>query len=114
MAKWTKWRRLAKADDFFDEKFDNDGASCYELGIKTKEGTKKIPVYVGHTDDENRRMRSYGSGNSHLEKRHIDRLLKKGFVLYYRSQSKNTKLQAEKMEKKLLKLRYYAWNVKLS
>lgn len=112
MAKWTKWRKIAKKNDFYDGKLDHDGISCYELGLKAPDGKTIVRVYIGCTKNENNRIWRYAYDGSHLH-RQIDKILKYGFVLYYRGQAKNTKRQARNFEKRLLGQRYYAWNKQL-
>ncbi|MBD3183751.1 hypothetical protein GF312_15785 [Candidatus Poribacteria bacterium] len=38
MGKWTRWRKQKKAGRWFGETFDNNGPSCYELGLKAPNG----------------------------------------------------------------------------
>lgn len=113
MARWTEWRKIAEGDDWFDDKCDHKGSSCYELGLKSLTGRKIVTVYVGHTKNEYNRIRDYARAGSHLWKL-IDRVLDEGFVLFYRAQAKSTKLKAKKMEEKLLEENYYAWNKQLN
>jgi hypothetical protein len=103
---------LAKQDDYFGDSLDYDGPSCYELGIKTPDGKTITRVYVGHTKNEERRMYEYGFYGAHLYNK-IDKALGKGFILHYRAQAKKTTSQAKRMEKQLLRKRYYAWNTQV-
>ncbi len=116
MPRPTEWRKLLSNKRRYERKSDWEGFSCYELGLKTLKGKTKdiVAVYVGHTINENDRIwrYSYYKG-SHLEK-HISNSLRKGLIIYYRGRVKNTKHQAKKMEKKLLKERYYAWNTQIN
>ena len=106
MSKWTEWRGLKPKN------FDWDGASCYELGIG-KSKRKAVRVYVGSTKYEEGRLYDYFIRGSHLAD-HINKAKRNNFKVYFRAQAKITLNKAIKMEKKLLKERYYAWNTQIN
>jgi len=106
---WTNWRKIAVGNEWFDEEFDHDGPACYELGIGRPRGRKVERVYVGETDNEQRRVKLYAQGHGHIEKE-IRRELRSGYVLYYRGQAKSSKGAAKKMQDRLLEKCDYPWN----
>jgi hypothetical protein len=106
---WTEWRKIAQGREWSSDEFDHDGPACYELGIRTPKGRNVTPVYVGETANEQRRIRLYASGNSHLEGE-IGRALRVGCTLLYRGQAKPSKREAKRMQDRLLDRYDYPWN----
>lgn len=51
---WTQWRILARGNEWFDDTFDYDGPSCYELGTGGRRGGRIQHHYVGETRHERR------------------------------------------------------------
>lgn len=107
---WTKWRLLAKGSEWYDESLSYDGPACYELSIAGPRGGDRRVVYCGHTLNEQKRMSSYGRDGSHLADT-IRWHLSKGWSLYYHSQSCESKVAAEDMERRLLARYSYDWNI---
>lgn len=110
---WSGWRKLADKHEWYDEKFDYDGPTCYELAIRGPRGGGHITVYCGHTVNEDRRMRTYGRDGSHLAEI-IHRHLKDGWHLYYRGSCCGSKKLAEAMERRMLAKFDYRWNIILN
>lgn len=110
---WTGWRKLAEDGVWFDDKFDYDGPTCYELALRGPRGGQHTVVYCGHTINEKRRMQTYGRDGSHLAKI-IRSHLKDGWHLYYRGWAFRTKPNAEDMERRMLANFDYDWNIALN
>lgn len=110
---WTNWRKIADKNCWYDDDFDYDGPTCYELGIGGPRGGKLEPMYVGETKNEKTRIKAYASHGSHLSEI-IDCHLNKGYVLYYRAQVKQSKKEAIKMQNSLLDKYKYDWNIQLN
>jgi hypothetical protein len=110
---WTEWRLLAKGDDWFDESFDYDGPSCYELGTGYEDGSDIQIHYVGETSNEEKRMECYGSHGSHLSEI-IDDHLDRGWCLFYRGKVRGSKELAVKAQNRLLAEFKYDWNIMLN
>ena len=106
---WTRWRLLANRKEWFEEKFDYEGASCYELGTGGSRGGSIQPHYVGETKNERARMRQYAKHGSHLSKT-IDWHLKEGWCLYYRGTCCASKADAVAMQNRMLAKFKYDWN----
>jgi hypothetical protein len=111
--RWTKWRKIAQGNEWFDEEFDYDGPACYELGIGGPRGGGILPVYVGETGNEESRIAQYARGDGHVEK-HIRAALRAGKVLYYRGVAMGTKKQAKQMQDRMLGRFQYDWNTHLN
>ena len=110
---WTKWRKIAVKGIWFDDVFDYEGPTCYELAIAGPRGGNMKTVYVGETKNEKHRIRNYARHGSHLSDI-IDWHLNRGFSLFYHAQAKKSKREAKKMQDNLL-LRYdYDWNIQLN
>jgi len=110
---WTGWRKLAEKDVWFDDHFDYDGPTCYELAIRGPRGGQHTTVYCGHSQNEDKRMLDYGSNGSHLSEI-IAQHLKDGWHLYYRGWCCNSKKEAAAMERRRLDERDYDWNIQLN
>jgi hypothetical protein len=65
---WTGWRKLAEKGYWYDDGFDYDGPTCYELALRGPRGGQHKTVYCGHSQNEDKRMLDYGSNGSHLKK----------------------------------------------
>lgn len=107
---WTKWRKIADKNYWYDEDFDYEGPACYELAIGGPRGGNIDIKYAGETKNERSRISAYASHGSHLSEI-IDWHLKKGYVLYYRAQSKKSKAAAKIMQNNLLEEYNYDWNI---
>jgi hypothetical protein len=110
---WTAWRLLAKRSQWFDDNFDYDGATCYELSIAGPRGGDRRCVYCGHSGDEKKRMSTYGRDGSHLAKI-IRSHLRDGWALYYRGWCCDSKEDADAMARRMLKNFDYPWNIILN
>lgn len=110
MSSWTRWRKLADNNSWYDHEFDYDGPACYELGIGGPRGGNIQPVYVGETSNEKRRITAYARHGSHLSGI-IDSHLRRGFNLYYRAQALSSKAVAKRMQDNLLNGYTYDWNI---
>jgi hypothetical protein len=110
---WTGWRKLAEKGIWYDNQFDYDGPTCYELAIRGPRGGQHTTVYCGHSSNEDRRMLDYGSNGSHLEDI-IQRHLEDGWHLYYRGWCCGSKKQGEAMERRMLSKWDYPWNLLLN
>ena len=110
---WTNWRLRAQRNDWFDENFDYDGPVCYELSITGPHGGGRKIMYCGHTENEKRRMSSYGRDGSHLADI-IRQHLRDGWCLCYRGYALKSKKQAEAMERRMLGKFKYGWNILLN
>jgi hypothetical protein len=110
---WTGWRLLANRKEWFDDQFDHDGPSCYELGTGGSRGGDIQPHYVGETKNERKRMCQYACHGSHLSKT-IDWHLKEGWCLYYRGTALKTKAAAVEMQNRMLARFKYDWNQMLN
>jgi len=106
---WTKWRKIADSKYFYDEEFDYDGATCYEIAIAGSRGGNVRIVYVGETGNEKRRLKEYAKHGSHLSKK-INQAVRKGWCIFYRAQAKNSKKEAITMQNNLLDNFEYEWN----
>jgi hypothetical protein len=106
---WTGWRLLANRKEWFDDRFDYDGPSCYELGTGGPSGGDIQPHYVGETKNERKRMGQYACHGSHLSET-IDRHLEEGWCLYYRGTALQTKAAAVEMQNRMLGYFKYDWN----
>ena len=113
MSKWTKWRKLAEKNYWYDDKFDYEGPACYELGIGGPRYGNIKPVYAGETGNEKKRLSDYARHGSHLHNI-IKKHLKQGHVLYYRAQAKRSKTAAKQMQNNLIKMYKYDWNIQLN
>lgn len=109
MGKWTNWTKIAKYDEYFLDGLTYDGPCCYELGIRQFLIEEILSVYVGETSNERKRISAYAVDGSHLRKL-INRHLKAGHALYFRSQAKRTKSEAKRMQDSLLSNYKYEWN----
>lgn len=102
MSKWTKWRKIAEGKQWFPEVTDHCGPACYHLGIGSRRARSNImPIYVGETDNEERRVSGYAHHGWHIARGINDALLR-GFSLYYRAQALPTKSAAKLMQDRLL------------
>jgi hypothetical protein len=110
---WTGWRLLANRKEWFDDQFDHDGPSCYELGTGGSRGGDIQPHYVGETKNERKRMCQYACHGSHLSET-IDWHLKEGWCLYYRGTALKTKAAAVEMQNRMLSRFKYDWNQMLN
>lgn len=113
MSVWTRWRKIAYRNHWFDETLDWDGPACYELAIGGPRGGGLKIVYVGETISESKRIIAYASHGSHLAEI-IERHLKQGWHLFYRAQTKNSKQEAVHMQNNLLAKFDYDWNIQLN
>lgn len=111
--RWTGWRLLADGRYCFDDVCDWDGPSCYELGTGGPRGGNIQIHYVGETCNERSRMQSYARSGSHLA-RTIDEHLRRGWRLYYRSVTCDSKESAEALQNRLLRRYEYDWNLLLN
>lgn len=107
---WTAWRKIAEGTSWFDDDFDHDGPSCYELALAGPRGGDKMIVYVGETCDENGRMTAYAVDGSHLAAE-IRSHLRRGWSLWYRAWAHDTKVSAKAMQDRLLAEYDYPWNI---
>lgn len=98
---WTRWRKIADWDYWYDDDFDYDGAACYELGVGGPHGGSIHPVYVGETRNERRRLSDYARHGSHLSAI-IDDHLRQGFTLHYRAMALPSKAAAKRMQDSLM------------
>jgi hypothetical protein len=105
---WTRWRKLADEEYWYDDYCDHDGPACYELGVGSDRGTV-APTYVGETGNERRRMSAYARHGSHLSST-IDSYLDRGYVLYYRGLAVDTKSEAREIQDFMLSNYEYEWN----
>jgi hypothetical protein len=110
---WTEWRLLAKKGKWYDDTFDYDGPSCYELGTGYQDGSGIQIHYVGETSNEETRMGCYGKHGSHLSEI-IDDHLNRGWCLFYRGRSHGSKPDALAMQNSLLASYKYDWNIMLN
>jgi hypothetical protein len=92
-----------------DADYDYDGPACYELGLAGSRGGGMIWVYVGETDNEERRIKCYAKHGSHISHL-IDEALAEGRHLYYKSHAFTTKELAKRMQDSLLSSYDYPWN----
>lgn len=106
---WTKWRKLADRNYWYDEEFDYAGPACYELGLGGPNYNNIHPVYVGETGNEKARLSAYARHGSHLSEI-IDDSLKR-YTLYYRAQAMDSKAAAKRMQNSLLNKYKYDWNI---
>jgi hypothetical protein len=106
---WTGWRLLANRSEWFEDWFDYEGASCYELGTGGVRGGSIEPHYVGETINERRRMYQYACYGSHLSNV-ISWHLTQGWCLYYRATAMPTKAAAVEMQNRMLARFWYDWN----
>jgi len=110
MSGWTRWRKIADRDQWFDDALNWEGPACYELAIAGPRGGDLTIVYVGETANERKRMSEYASHGSHLSDT-IESHLKRGRHLYYRAQGKKSKQEAVAMQNRLLDGFDYDWNI---
>lgn len=108
---WTKWRLLACGNEWYNQSFDYEGPSCYELGTGGPRGGRIQPHYIGETRNERARMGQYASHGSHLSKI-IEWHLKQGWCLYYRGYKAASKKKAVEMQNRMLDRYKYDWNDK--
>lgn len=102
MSRWTEWRKIAEGKLWSPEVIDHCGPACYELGIGGPRSRKTImPIYVGETDNEKRRVTYHARLGGHIG-RELSDALRKGFSLYYRAQALPTKSAAKRMQDRLL------------
>ena len=113
MTAWTQWRKIADRNYWFDDVLDWDGPACYELAVGGPRGGNLRIVYVGETKSESRRVIAYALHGSHLAKI-IEWHLKRGWHLFYRAQTKNSKREAVRMQNNLLAEFDYDWNIQLN
>ena len=113
MSSWTQWRKIADSRQWYGEELDWDGPACYELAVGGSRGGDLRIVYVGETVNERKRVIAYASHGSHLS-RIIAWHLKEGWHLFYRSQIKESKEDAVRMQNRLLKESDYDWNIQLN
>ena len=113
MSKWTKWRKIADEDHWYNDNFDYEGPACYELGLGGPRGGNIRPVYVGETTNEQKRMISYAQHGSHITEI-VSESLENGWFLYYRAQALSSKKAAQKMQNSLLNRFEYEWNKNLN
>ncbi len=113
MSNWTNWRKLADKKFWYNDQFDYDGPSCYELGIGGPRFGNIKPVYVGKTANEKKRLSDYARHGSHLSPI-IDKHLRMGYTLYYRAQAMLSEKDAKRMEDNLLQRFQYKWNIQLN
>lgn len=113
MARWTKWRKIADRDCWYEDELDWDGPSCYELAIAGPRGGNRIIVYVGETKNERQRLKAYGRNGSHLSDI-IAEHLEDGWHLYYRAQIAKSKEHAVELQNRLLVRWDYDWNLTLN
>lgn len=113
MPKWSNWIKLAGKGYWIDYKNVYNGPACYELGIGGPDYDNIIPVYVGETKNEKKRISKYVKGESHLSEI-INDHLEMDFTLYYRAQAKSSKAEAKKMQDSLLNKFDYDWNIQLN
>ena len=95
MSKWSNWIKLAGKGYWIDYKNAYNGPACYDLGIGGPNYGNIIPVYVGETKNEKRRISKYAKGESHLLEI-INKHMENDFTLYYRAQAKSSKAEAKK------------------
>jgi hypothetical protein len=113
MRRWTKPRHIAYKSQWFDNSFDYTGPACYEIGTGGPRGGNIQWHYVGETNDETQKIRTYARNGSHLSKM-INWHLRQGWHLYYRSRACATKKEAEQLQNNLLARYKYDWNNKLN
>lgn len=113
MSTWTQWRKIADRNSWFDDTLDWDGPACYELAIGGPRGGNLKIVYVGETINESKRVIAYASHGSHLADT-IRWHLNRGWHLFYRAQTKNSKQEAVRMQNNLLTEFDYDWNILLN
>ena len=107
--RWTEWRLIADRQSSYVESCDWDGPACYELATGGVRGGRIQPHYVGETLNERRRIESYAVHGSHLRSI-IDDHLHRGWFLYYRAVSCDSKRQAKALQDRLLARFDYDWN----
>lgn len=107
---WTDWRKIAEGSSWFDDDLDYDGPCCYELAVAGPRGGDLMVVYVGETCDEERRILAYAVDGSHLRDEIYDHL-RRGWTLWYRAWSHDTKRSARAMQDRLLSGYKYPWNL---
>lgn len=110
---WTQPRLLAKKRAWFDNTFDYDGPTCYELGTGGPRGGRVQWHYVGETSNERARLLCYARSGSHLSKI-INWHLQQGWWLYYRGYAVDTKEEAKRLQDGLLGKFDYDWNTILN
>ncbi len=111
MAAWTRWRRIADRQYFYDDDLDWNGPACYQLAIAGPLGGNIRVVYVGETCNEAARISSYARSGSHLRKE-IDLHLRRGYTLFYRARAASSKNAAKVLESNLLSRNDYDWNLR--
>ena len=113
MGSWTKWRKIAERDEWYDDALDWDGPACYELAIAGPRGGGLRAVYVGETSNERRRVAAYARGASHLAAIVSDHL-RRGWTLFYRARALHSKAVAVEMQNSMLASFEYDWNIQLN
>jgi hypothetical protein len=109
MGNWTAWRKLADKKFWYANEFDHEGPACYELGVGEPRNGNILPVYVGETANEKKRLIDYARHGSHPPLTDfIDKHLKEGYTLYYRAQAMPSKSAAKRMQDNLLNRYQYA------
>jgi GIY-YIG domain-containing protein len=109
---WTKPRLIAQRKIWFSDLLDHDGPACYEIGTGGPRGGRIEWHYVGETNNEWRRMSTYGQSGSHLSKL-IDWHIREGWSIYYRAISCESKSEAKQTQDNLLRRYEYDWNQRL-
>src|SRR5262249_44616386 len=109
---WTKPRLIAQRRMWLSDFLDHDGPACYEIGTGGPRGGRIQWHYVGETNNERRRMSTYGHSGSHLSKM-IDWHIRQGWSIYYRAIACPTKEAAKQMQDNLLRRYSYDWNQRL-
>lgn len=107
--RWTEWRLLADRRSAYVDGCDWDGPACYELATGGARGGRIQPHYVGETSNERRRIESYAVDGSHLNSIIADHL-RRGWLLYYRAVSCDSKRHAKALQDRLLARFDYDWN----
>ena len=107
---WTKWRKLAKGKEWFNDEFDHEGPCVYELALGGPRGGDMEEMYVGETKNEAKRMQAYASHGSHNRKV-ISSALREGWTLYYRAIACKSKAEAKRKQDSLLAKFDYPWNI---
>jgi hypothetical protein len=102
VSRWTEWRKIAEGKHWFPEAIDYRGPACYELGIR-EPGSRSgiLPIYVGETDNERRRV-TYHARLKGLTGQKLSDALRHGFTIYERAQKLPSKSLAKRMQDRLL------------
>ncbi len=110
MGGWTRWTRLAYADEWFPDNTKYSGPATYELGVGGPRRGNIGAIYVGETGNLKKRLSNYGDRGSHLW-REINDVLDQGHALYYRYQKRRSKRAAKRSESYYLRTYDYDWNI---